>query len=88
MADPHVFVTPGGSVEIDLAALAAGFVDATFEVSGGELGTVAASEGVATYTPAGDAGVDSITVSVSDSEGSTWERSVGVAIFEGADSVD
>ncbi|KAF9888481.1 hypothetical protein FE257_008588 [Aspergillus nanangensis] len=88
MADPHMFVVPGSSAELDLAGLARGFADPSFEASGGDVGSVAVADGVATYTSQGDAGIDYFTVSISDSEGSTWERTVGVAIFDGADSVD
>lgn len=88
MADPHVFVVPGASVKYDLAALAGGFSKPAFEVSGGELGSVSAADTVATYTAGDKAGVDRFNVTISDDEGSTWERSVGVAIFEGADSVE
>lgn len=92
MADPHAFVTPGGSVELDLVALlAAGFSEPTFELSGGEepgLGSVEMGGGVATYSSSGDAGIDYFTVSISDGKGSAWERTVGVTIFEGADEVE
>lgn len=90
MADPHVYVSPGGNVEVDLSKLAAGFVEPGFTV--GEtvngLGEVNVESGTVTYTSTGDAGIDYFTVSVEDSEGSTWERRVGVAIFEGADDVE
>ncbi|KAL3481102.1 pectin lyase fold/virulence factor [Aspergillus californicus] len=87
MAEPHVFVVPGGTVEVDLAGLALGFVEPAFTVSGGDLGSVEAEGTTAVYTSSGNAGVDYITVSIEDSEGSVWERSVGVAIFEGVDDV-
>ncbi|PIG83144.1 pectate lyase [Aspergillus arachidicola] len=88
MADPHAFVAPGASVKYDLAGLAAGFSKPAFEVSGGELGSVSVAGIVATYTAGDKAGVDHFNVTISDDEGSTWERSVGVAIFEDADSVE
>lgn len=88
MAEPHVFVAPGGDVDVDLAGLTAGFVSPSFTVSGeAGLGEVVVSDGVATYTSAGEAGVDYFTVSVEDEEGSTWERKIGVGIFEGAGEV-
>ncbi|KAK1147235.1 hypothetical protein N8T08_001974 [Aspergillus melleus] len=87
MAEPHVFVTPGGSVKFNLRKLAAGFKTPSFKVSGGKLGSVKTSGGLATYTSSGDAGVDHFTVNISDSEGSEWERTVGVGIFKGADSL-
>jgi hypothetical protein len=58
MADPHVFVEPGESVELDLRALAAGFSDPSFTASKGKLGTVEVSNGVAKYTSLGAAGID------------------------------
>jgi hypothetical protein len=87
IADPHVFVVPGGEVAIDLARLALGFVDPTFTAESGILGSVEVSGGIAIYTSNGDAGVDHFTVLIEDSEGSTWERTIGVAVFEGADEV-
>lgn len=62
MADPQVFVAPSSSVDIDLAALAAGYVEPglkAFEVSGS----------TATYAYEG-AGVEWLIVSVEDAEGS------------------
>ncbi|KAL4756385.1 pectin lyase fold/virulence factor [Aspergillus foveolatus] len=90
MAEPHLFVTPSGTGEIDLAALARGFVEPSFSVDGTKnaLGEVAVDRSTATYTSNGDAGIDYFTVSVEDSEGSTWERRIGVAVFEGADDVE
>lgn len=84
MADAHVFVVPGGSATIDLAALAAGFVEPSFEVTGATLGSISVSGGEATYE-AGEAGIERLEISVEDSEGSTWTRAFGVAIFEGAE---
>lgn len=88
MADPHVFVTPEGEVDVDLKALTAGFASPRFEVSvEPELGEVVVSEGAATYSSNGEAGVDYFTVGVEDEEGSRWERKIGVGIFEGAAEV-
>ncbi|KAL4801799.1 pectin lyase fold/virulence factor [Aspergillus unguis] len=87
MAEPHVFVIPGGNVNLDLESLAKGFVQPAFTVGQTEngLGDVAVDRGMATFTSSGDAGVDYFTVSVKDKEGSTWEVRVGVAVFEGAE---
>ena len=87
MADPHVFVTPGGTGDVDLAALFAGFVEPALTVGESEngFGDVVVDGSTATFTSTGDAGIDYFTVSVEDSEGSTWERRIGVAVFEGAD---
>ncbi|UPX10283.1 uncharacterized protein EKO05_0000950 [Ascochyta rabiei] len=83
MADPHSFVAPSSSVKIDLAALAAGFLKPSFTVEGATLGAVEVSGSTATYTSKG-AGIERLTVSIEDSEGSKWSRSFGVAVFEGA----
>ncbi|KAL5363708.1 pectin lyase fold/virulence factor [Aspergillus floccosus] len=88
MADPHVFVEPGKSVELDLRSLAAGFSSPSFTTSGGSLGTVELSNGVAKYTSSGEAGIDYLEVTITDTEGSTWVRTVGVAVFAGASSPD
>lgn len=88
MAESHVFVTPGGEVDVYLEALTAGFVSPKFAVSvEPKLGEVAASDGVATYSSNGEAGVDYFIVGVEDEEGSKWERKIGVGIFEGAEEV-
>ncbi|KAL4877864.1 pectin lyase fold/virulence factor [Aspergillus karnatakaensis] len=89
MAEPHVFVTPGGSVEVELGGLARGFVEPVFSVQAGEGGVVEVSVdgAVAVYTSTGEAGVGYFTVGIEDGEGSVWERRVGVAVFEGADEV-
>ncbi|KAF2680830.1 polysaccharide lyase family 1 protein [Lentithecium fluviatile CBS 122367] len=86
MAEPHAFVAPDSSVEIDLAALAAGFAKPSFAVSGVEIGAVEVSGSKAMYT-ASKAGVERLTVSIQDSEGSTWSRPFGLAVFEAADEV-
>ncbi|KAL2833727.1 pectin lyase fold/virulence factor [Aspergillus cavernicola] len=88
MADLHVFVSPGGSVEVDLEGLALGFVEPSFAVSGGELGSVEVDGITAVYTSSGEGGVDYFTIGIEDSEGSVWERRVGVAVFDGADEVE
>ena len=88
MAEPHVFVAPGASVKYDLASLAGGFSNPAFEISGGELGSVSVDGTVATYTAGDQAGVDRFNVAISDDEDSKWERSVGVAIFDDAESVE
>lgn len=87
MADPHVFVAPESSVEIDLGALARGFVEPTFTVEGATLGSVQVSGSTATYTSKG-AGVERLSVAIEDAEGSKWSRPFGVAVFEGAGEVE
>lgn len=87
MADPHAFVAPSSSVKIDLGALAAGFVKPTFTVNGATLGSIDVSGSTATYTSK-VAGIERLTISIEDSEGSKWSRPFGVAVFEGADDVE
>ncbi|KAK6207946.1 pectate lyase [Colletotrichum tabaci] len=87
LAEPHAFVSPSGSVEVDLAALALGFKEPSFTVTGAEKGEVTVSGGKATYAAGAEAGIDYFDVGVEDSEGSTWTRRFGVAIFEGAEDV-
>ncbi|KAF1966576.1 pectate lyase [Bimuria novae-zelandiae CBS 107.79] len=87
MAEPHVFVSPGKSVEVDLISrLAAGFKSPTFTASGSVKGTAKVSGGSMTYTADSSTGIDYVDVAIKDSEGSTWTRKVGVAIFEEAES--
>ncbi|KAH7084514.1 family 1 polysaccharide lyase [Paraphoma chrysanthemicola] len=84
MADPHVFVSPSSSVEIDLATLAVGFNEPSFKVEGAKLGLVDVIGLKAKYT-AKDTGIEHLIVLVQDGEGSTWSRDFGVAIFAGAE---
>ncbi|KAL0563878.1 hypothetical protein V5O48_018183 [Marasmius crinis-equi] len=85
MADPHFFVEPSGTATYDLTYFAAGFVSPTFSVSAGK-GTVSVSGSSLKYTATGT-GIDTITVNIKDSEGSTWARTIGVATFSGASKV-
>ena len=87
MADPHVFVTPSSSVNIDLAALAAGFIKPTFTVSGATIGSIEVSNSTAIYT-SNKRGIERLTVFIRDSEGSEWSRSLGIAVFEGAGNTE
>lgn len=87
MAEPHVFVEPDGNVVLDLGTLARGFVDPVFTVSGESKGTVQVDGVKATYVAGSDEGIDHLTVDIEDSEGSTWSRPFGVAIFAGAGEV-
>lgn len=84
MAEPHIYVSPSKSASIDLAALASGFTSVTFSVSGATKGTVTVSGTNATYQAGSSAGIDYVTVSIRDSQGSTWSRKVGIAIYAGA----
>ncbi|KAF2636233.1 pectate lyase [Massarina eburnea CBS 473.64] len=86
MADPHAFVEPSGSVDIDLATLAIGFAGPTFTVTGANIGNITVSGSKATYL-ANTAGIEQLTIAIKDKEGSTWSRPYGIAIFEGASSV-
>ncbi|KAH7371130.1 family 1 polysaccharide lyase [Pyrenochaeta sp. MPI-SDFR-AT-0127] len=87
MADPHAFVAPAGSIEIDLGALAAGFTEPSFTVTGAKIGSVTVSGSTATYT-AKETGVERLVVSIEDSGGSRWSRTFGVAVFDGADDLE
>ncbi|KAF1927006.1 polysaccharide lyase family 1 protein [Didymella exigua CBS 183.55] len=87
MAEPHAFVAPASSVQIDLAVLAKGFVKPTFTVEGVALGSVVVEGDIATYISKG-AGIERLTLSVDDAEGSKWSRSFGVAVFQGANDVE
>ena len=84
MADPHLFVSPSKTQTLAVAQLAAGFVSPTFTVSGPMKGSVTVSGSTVTYTAGATAGIDSFTLSIKDSEGSTWDRKIGVAIYAGA----
>lgn len=87
MAESHVFVSPGKSVEMNLLELlAAGFKDPTFTTSGSTKGTATVNGSNATYTAGSTVGIDYIDVAIDDSEGSTWVRKIGVAIFDEAES--
>ncbi|KAI9155674.1 putative pectate lyase [Paramyrothecium foliicola] len=88
MADPHVFVSPSKSVTIDLAALSAGFTSPTFTVSGATKGSTTVSGNKATYAAGSSAGIDFVNVAIKDSEGSTWTRKVGIAIFANAETAN
>lgn len=86
LAEPHVFVAPGKSVQIDLQALlAAGFTGPRFTVGGSGKGVVSISGSSAKYTAGDMAGIDYVEVGMRDGEGSSWTRRVGVAIFAGAE---
>ncbi|KAB8252903.1 pectin lyase fold/virulence factor [Aspergillus flavus] len=74
LADPHVFVAPGASIEYDLASLAGGFSNPAFKVSGGELGSVSVVGTVATYAAGDKAGIDHFNVTIPDDEGKRGYR--------------
>lgn len=84
MADPHAFVSPSEAVAFDVAQLAAGFVDPTFAITGAELGSVSVSGSEVTYTAGSEAGIERLTLEIEDTEGSTWSRPFGIAIYNGA----
>lgn len=86
MAESHAFVSPGASVEIDLASLAMGFVNPAFNIKGAKVGSIAVEGPKATYTAKG-AGIEYLTILIEDSTGSKWSRPFGIAIFEGGDDV-
>ncbi|KFA74063.1 hypothetical protein S40288_11001 [Stachybotrys chartarum IBT 40288] len=84
MADPHAFVSPSASVTIDIARLAAGFNNPTFEVTGETLGTVSVDGNEINYVAGSEAGVERLTLNINDADGSEWSRPFGIAIFSGA----
>lgn len=84
MADPHSFVSPSKSVTINLGSLASGFNSPTFTVTGAAKGITSVSGTSATYTAGSSAGIDYINVAIRDSQGSTWTRKYGIAIYAGA----
>ncbi|GAP92939.2 putative pectate lyase [Rosellinia necatrix] len=84
MAEPHAFVSPSKTVVVDISTMGAGFVSPTYTVSGPTKGTVTVASAKATYTAGSATGIDSFTVAIKDSQGSTWSRTVGVAIYAGA----
>ncbi|EEB86800.1 hypothetical protein MPER_16110, partial [Moniliophthora perniciosa FA553] len=79
LAEPHVFVNPGSSVEMSLVDLARGFNKPTFEATASE-GTVSVSGDTATYEAPAEPVIAYVTVNINDSEGTTWERTVGVGV--------
>lgn len=85
MADPHIFVAPGDQAEIDLEDYSKGFVQPCTYTASAEKGSVKLSGTNATYTaPASDVSVDWLSFNVTDAEGSTWGRTIGIGIFDGA----
>jgi hypothetical protein len=86
MAEPHVFVSPSKAVKIDLAALSSGFKSPSFTVSGATKGATTVSGSTATYTAGSSTGIDYVSVVIKDTEGSSWTRKVGVAIFANAEN--
>lgn len=84
MADPHIFVAPGKTLEFSVAQWAAGFVEPKFTVTNANKGTVSVSGDVATFVADPTPGVGSFTLTIQDSEGSIWEREIGVAVYAGA----
>lgn len=83
MAEPHAFVALADALEIDLAKLAAGFVNPKFAIEGVRFGDLKVSGSRATYTAKG-AGVERLTLRIEDGESSEWSRPLGIAVFEGA----
>ena len=84
MAEPHSYVAPGATTEIDLSSLARGFVSPlVFKIDGAKFGSISVDGSNATYT-AKETGVERLTISFSDAEGSSWSRPYGIAIFANA----
>ncbi|KAH8814540.1 pectate lyase [Flagelloscypha sp. PMI_526] len=84
LSEPHLFVKPRSKVTVDLLSLAIGFVNPTFNiVSQSKRGNVSLRGSVAIYT-AGGACIDRFSFVIQDSEGSSWTREIGVAVFDSA----
>ncbi|KAF9259580.1 pectate lyase [Marasmius fiardii PR-910] len=83
MGDPHFFVKPSATATYDLTYFAAGFAGATYSVSASK-GSVSVSGQSLMYRAAASAGIDTVTVKITDNTGSTWTRTIGVAIFADA----
>lgn len=83
MADPHAFVSPSDSVTIDIARLAAGFNNPTFEVTGEILGAVSVDGNDINYVAGSETGIERLTLKINDADGSEWSRPFGIAIFPG-----
>ena len=87
MAEPHSYVEPGTSVEIDLRILAGGFVPPiVFKVTGAQHGSISVDGSNATYV-AKQTGVERLTFFFTDAEGSSWSRPYGVATFQNATKI-
>lgn len=84
MAEPHSYVSPSQSITINLTHLALGFSDPSFRVTGATKGSTSVNGTAATYTAGSLTGIDYFDVAINDSEGSTWARRYGIAIYAGA----
>ncbi|KIY68883.1 polysaccharide lyase family 1 protein [Cylindrobasidium torrendii FP15055 ss-10] len=82
LADAHIFVAPGEAVDVSLTNLTRGFVEPVFEVTV-DKGSVSVANGTATYNAPDEAGIASMFVSLTDNEGSNWDRNVGIGIVDG-----
>jgi len=83
LADPHLMLLPGGSQTLSLKSLFAGYEKApVYTVDGGsDHLTCSLSGDQLTLTASGTAeGLVAVTLTVTDSEGSTMTRNLGIAI--------
>ena len=83
MADPHLVLLPGGSQTLSLKSLFAGYEKApVYTVDGGsDHLTCSLSGDQLTLTASGTAeGLVAVTLTITDSEGSTMTRNLGIAI--------
>lgn len=80
MSQPHYFVEPGENVDINLRDYTKGFTDSPqFTVSDVENGTATINEGdsIVNFTPENE-GLAGFSFTVTDAEGSTMSRQVGI----------
>ena len=86
LAEPHLIVAPSQSESVDLKSLFMGFSKSpvyAFRVEYGEVDAVIA-DGKLSLTPkAGFVGMAGLTLSVTDAEGTTRTRSLGLAVTDG-----
>ncbi|KAF3913293.1 hypothetical protein ABW20_dc0100950 [Dactylellina cionopaga] len=80
MADPHVFVTQGSTTSISLSQWALGYNSPSFTATVSK-GTITVSGTSGSYKAPSDQGIDYMTLSIKDADGSTWTRKIGIAIF-------
>ncbi|KAH7090138.1 pectate lyase [Auriculariales sp. MPI-PUGE-AT-0066] len=85
LSDPHQFIAPGASATIALGDLFKGFSGSTYTATT-DKGFVSVSGSTATFTGPSIAAIACLTLSVTDSEGSKWSRTYGVAIICGLGS--
>ncbi|KAK7049296.1 hypothetical protein VNI00_005897 [Paramarasmius palmivorus] len=79
LAEPHIFVDPDSTATISLEDLARGFNEPTFTASV-SAGSVSVSGDTAIYEAPSDPVIAHLTMRITDSEGTNWERDVGIVV--------